>query len=215
MSGRPAGLVVVTGTSTGVGKTWFSAVTLGLLRHRGARVAARKPVQSFAPDSGPTDAEVLAAATGEEAAAVCRADRSYPLPLAPPMAAELLGRAAFTISDLTAELTWAPDVDIGFVEGVGGPRSPLAADGDTVDLVNALRPEIVVIVADAALGAINAVQLTRAPFTEVPVVVALNRFDPGLDPLHERNRAWLEHRGGLDVVTSPTALADRLLGSTA
>jgi dethiobiotin synthetase len=61
---RPRGLVVVTGTGTGVGKTWFSAVTLGLLRDRGVSVAARKPVQSFEPGDGPTDAEVLAAATG-------------------------------------------------------------------------------------------------------------------------------------------------------
>ena len=34
MSARPAGLIVVTGTSTGVGKTFFTAVTLGLLRAR-------------------------------------------------------------------------------------------------------------------------------------------------------------------------------------
>jgi dethiobiotin synthetase len=210
-SGRPAGLVVVTGTSTGVGKTWFSAVTLGLLRHRGVRVAARKPVQSHAPDSGPTDAEVLAAATGEEPATVCRVHRNYPLALAPPMAAETLGKAAFTVADLADELAWPLGTEIGFVEGVGGPRSPLAADGDTVDLVDILHPNVVVIVADAGLGAINAVQLSRAPFAEVPCIVALNRFDPGVDALHERNRAWLELRGGLVVVTSPTALADRLV----
>ena len=200
----------MTGTATEVGKTWFSAVTLGLLRHRGVRVAARKPVQSHAPDAAPTDAEVLAAATSEEPSMVCRPERTYPIALAPPMAAEQLGRAAFTIADLVDELTWAPGTDIGFVEGVGGPRSPLAADGDTVDLVRALGPDLVVIVADAGLGAINAVRLSRAPFTDVPVIVALNRFDASVDTLHERNRAWLEHREGLAVVTSPTALADRL-----
>jgi len=62
MSARPAGLIVVTGTGTGVGKTFFTAVTLGLLRARGVTVAARKPVESFNDDGHPTDSEVLAAA---------------------------------------------------------------------------------------------------------------------------------------------------------
>jgi hypothetical protein len=36
--------------------------------------------------------------------------------------------------------------------------------------------------------------------------VALNRFDPA-DPLHARNREWLETRCGLGVVTEPAELA--------
>jgi dethiobiotin synthetase len=206
---RPRGLVVVTGTGTGIGKTWFSAVTLGLLRDRGVRVAARKPVQSFEPDEHPTDAEVLAAATGEDARTVCADHRNFERALAPPMAAEALGRPAFTIADLAREVSWPDDVGVGIVEGAGGPRSPLAVDGDTVDLVNALQPDLVVIVSDAALGAINAVRLSAAAFGPRPMIVALNRFDEA-DDLHRRNRSWLELRASLDVVTSPTELADHL-----
>jgi len=206
---RPRGLVVVTGTGTGIGKTWFSAVTLGLLRDRGVRVAARKPVQSFQPDEHPTDAEVLAAATGEDARTVCPDHRNFERALAPPMAAEALGRPAFTIADLAHEISWPDDVGVGIVEGAGGPRSPLAVDGDTVDLVDALEPDLVVIVSDAALGAINAVRLSAAAFGPRPMIVALNRFDEA-DDLHGRNRSWLELRASLDVVTSPTELAARL-----
>jgi dethiobiotin synthetase len=209
MSTRPRGLVVVTGTGTGVGKTWFSAVTLGLLRDRGVTVAARKPVQSFSEGEHPTDAEVLAAATGEDANAVCPPHRHFERAMAPPMAAEALGRPAFTIADLAREVTWPDGMGIGLVEGAGGPHSPLATDGDTVDLVAALDPDLVVVVADPELGAINAVRLTVAPFAPRPVVVAFNRFDEA-DELHDRNRTWLELRARLDVVTSPTALADRL-----
>jgi dethiobiotin synthetase len=208
---RPRGLVVVTGTATNVGKTWFAAVTLGLLRDRGVRVAARKPVQSFAPGEHPVDAEVLAAATAEPVDAVCPAHRAYEVALAPPMAAEVLGKPAFTIATLVDELGWPDGVTVGIVEGVGGPRSPLAADGDTVDLVAALAPDLVVLVAESGLGTINAVLVSAAPFESRPVVVALNRFDDD-DDLHHRNRAWLELRGGFEVVTSPTALADRLAG---
>ena len=207
---RPRGLVVVTGTGTAVGKTWFSAVTLGLLRARGVRVAARKPAQSFAPGDHPTDAEVLGAATGDDPTEVCLTHRSYERAMAPPMAAEALRLPAFTIADLVNELRWPDDVRVGFVEGAGGPRSPLAADGDTVDLVAALAPDLIVVVAEAGLGAINAVRLSAAPFDRLaPVVVALNRHDDA-DDLHERNRAWLSLRADLEVVTSPTALADRL-----
>src|SRR5206468_1259236 len=92
---RPRRLVLVTGTGTGVGKTWVAARLLTELRAKGVHVAARKPVQSFAAGEGPTDAEMLAAATGEDLADVCPAHRWYERPLAPPMAADVLGRAPF------------------------------------------------------------------------------------------------------------------------
>ena len=207
---RPRGLVVVTGTGTGVGKTWFSAVTLGLLRERGVKVAARKPAQSFEPGEHPTDAEVLAAATGDDAANVCAPARSYERAMAPPMAAEALGLPAFTIADLAREIEWQDGVDVGLVEGAGGPRSPLAADGDTVDLAIALRPDLILLVADPALGVINAARVSAAPFEGVaPVVVALNRYDDQ-DDMHARNRSWLERRASFEVVTSPTQLASRI-----
>jgi len=210
MSARPAGLIVVTGTGTGVGKTFFTAVTLGLLRARGVTVAARKPVESFNDDGHPTDSEVLAAATGEEPHVVCLPHRRYEQALAPPMAAEALKRPAFTIADLAAELQWPDGVRIGVVEGAGGPRSPLAVDGDTVDLVDALAPDLVVIVAEPELGVINAVRLAAAAFGSRPIVVALNRFDD-CDLMHARNHDWLALRAKLDIVTSPTALAERLV----
>lgn len=207
---RPRRLVVVTGTGTAVGKTWFSAVTLGLLRERGVRVAARKPVQSFEPGEGPTDAEVLAAATGDDPERVCLPNRRYERAMAPPMAAEALHLPAFTIADLAGEIEWPDDIVVGFVEGAGGPRSPLATDGDTVDLTKALHPDLVVVVAEADLGAINAVRVSVAPFDGIaPAVVALNRYDD-TDEIHTRNRSWLEQRTGLEVVTSPTQLASRL-----
>jgi len=208
VTARPARLVLVTGTGTEVGKTWFAAATIMALRERGIRVAARKPVQSFEPGAGPTDAEVLAAATGEIPDQVCPPHRSLPVPMAPPMAADALGRPAFTVAELGHEIEWPDDVDVGLVEGVGGPRSPLAADGDTVDLAAQLRPDTVVVVADAGLGAINAVLLTVATFDGWDVVVVLNRFD-GTADLHRRNREWLAD-AGVDVVTDPEELATRL-----
>jgi dethiobiotin synthetase len=205
---RPGRLIAVTGTGTEVGKTWVAAATLTSLRERGITVAARKPVQSFEPGGDPTDAEVLAQATGERATEVCPPHRWLAAALAPPMAAEAVGAAPFTIAELAEELVW-PAVGVGLVEGVGGPRSPLACDGDTVDLVAKLRPDVVALVADAALGAINAVRLAVASFPGETIVVALNHFDEH-DDLHRRNRAWLVEQDGLDVVTTPADLATRV-----
>ncbi|MGI8686820.1 MAG: ATP-dependent dethiobiotin synthetase BioD [Acidimicrobiales bacterium] len=196
------------GTGTGVGKTWLTAQLARALFAAGSTPAARKPVQSFEPGTGPTDADVLAAATGEAPADVCPPHRSYGVAMAPPLAAEALGLAPFTLADLVAELQWPPGADVGLVEGVGGPRSPLASDGDNVALAHALAPDTVVLVADAGLGAINAVLLAVAALPH-PTVVFLNRFDPA-DPVHAGNVDWLTKRSGLQVTTTADDLVRRL-----
>jgi len=203
---RPPTTVFVTGTGTDVGKTWWCAALARHLRNIGVAVAARKPVQSGEPGS-PTDAEVLAAATNEDPILVCPPARSYLVAWAPPFAAAQLGAPPFTVADLAAELVWPDRVQVGLVEGAGGPRSPISADGDNVDLARAIAPDVIVVVADAGLGTINATRLSVAAFAGVnaPIVVALNRFDDS--PLHRRNHEYLVNRAGLDVVTDPVELA--------
>ena len=199
---RPEQLVLIAGTATEVGKTWVAAAWLARL---GGSKAARKPVQSFSPGDR-TDAEVLAAATGEAPHDVTPRERWYEVPMAPPMAADALGRPAFTVADLIADLRWpVPAVAVGVVESVGGVRSPIAADGDTVTLVDALRPDRIVLVADAGLGTINAVRLSAVALSPLSLTVFLNRFDAG-DDLHRRNRDWLIDIDEFEVVTSVDAL---------
>ncbi|MHB8463255.1 MAG: ATP-dependent dethiobiotin synthetase BioD [Acidimicrobiales bacterium] len=199
-------LVVCTGTATEIGKTWVGAAVLRELRAAGVSVAARKPAQSFDPETGAaTDAAVLAHATGETPAEVCPEHRWYPVPMAPPMAAATLGLPAIALSDLLAETTW-PDVAVRWLETVGGPRSPLADDGDTVDVCDVLRPDLVVLVADAGLGTINAVRLALSALATHPVAVYLNRYD-GTSELHRRNLAWL---ADLHPLVDPADLAKRV-----
>lgn len=209
---RPGRLVAVTGTGTGIGKTWVAAAVLGELRAGGQRVAARKPAQSFDPhDPAPTDAAVLAAATGEPVERVCPPQRSYLAPLAPPMAAEALGGLPFTVGDLAQELaaSWpaGPPLDVALVEGAGGVASPQATDGDMADLVEAIAADLVVLVAGADLGTINLVRLSLAALGDRrPVLVHLNRYDPAED-LHRRNHAWLTGHEHLAVTTDIPTLA--------
>ncbi|MDQ6617174.1 MAG: dethiobiotin synthase [Actinomycetota bacterium] len=206
---RPERLVVVLGTGTGVGKTWVTAGLIEHFRRQGIRVAARKPAQSFTPGEV-TDAELLGQASSEAPVQVCPEHRWYEVPLAPPMAAQALGRPAFTIADLAGELAWPDAVDIGLIEGVGGVRSPLAIDGDCVDLIAAVGPDVVALVAEAGLGTVNLVRMSTDGLRGSRVVVYLNWFDHGVD-LHRRNREWLEERMDLTVESDLGLLHQRLM----
>jgi dethiobiotin synthetase len=203
-------VVAIAGTGTEVGKTYVGAALLRTLREGGYAVAARKPVQSFAPDDAATDAEVLALATGEDPRVICPAHRWLRVPIAPPMAADALGLPPFTIAELAAEVrATAPDDTLVVVETAGGIRSPIADDGDSGALIDALAPALVVLVADAGLGSINLVRMTVDALRQHPVVVHLNHFDP-VWHLHARNADWLRTREGLEVVTDIEALATRI-----
>jgi dethiobiotin synthetase len=209
---RPRLVAVVTGTGTEIGKTWLSAGIIERLRDRGLTVAARKPAQSFVPGDGKTDAELLGAASGEPPARVCSEHRSYPVPMAPPIAAVSLGARPPVLAELSDEITsgWPdPAVDVGIVEGAGGVASPIAVDGDTADLAKELRADVVVLVADAGLGTINSVRLSCNALAPLPVVVYLNRFDPGQE-LHTRNLAWLSENDGLQVSCDRDDIAGRI-----
>jgi dethiobiotin synthetase len=196
----------VAGTGTDVGKTWVSARLLTSLRAAGATVAARKPAQSFDPADDPAgfDSAVLAAASGETSERVCPPSRWYEIAMAPPMAADALGRGRLTLAAVVSELAWpAPPVDVGLVETAGGVRSPQAHDGDVVTLTGLLAPDIVLLVADAGLGTLNSVRLCADALPDaIPLVVVLNRYGEG-DDLHVRNRRWLVEEDGLAVVTMP------------
>jgi dethiobiotin synthetase len=201
-------VALVVGTGTEVGKTWLTARVIEQWRAQGGSAAARKPAQSFDPGddaAGRTDAQVLADAAGDDPRRVCPAHRWYPVAMAPPIAASVLGRAAFTVADLAAELSWPPDVDLGFVETAGGVRSPQADDGDVITLLDTIRPDMELLLADAGLGTINAVALTLEALAtathRATATVFLNRYD-GADELHRRNEAWLRERRGLQVVTA-------------
>lgn len=210
---RPERLVVVTGTGTEVGKTWVGARLASWLRSQGCSVAARKPAQSYAPGDAHTDAALLAAATGDVPESVCPPHRWYAVPLAPPMAADELGRPRIAVDELATELGWPDErVDVGLVEGAGGLCSPIAHDGDTLALVERLQPDLVVLVADPALGVVSNARLAAHALDGkgAELLVVLNRFDDA-DGVHRRSADWLRTVDGLTVVTDVPAAGRALL----
>ena len=202
--------LVVSGTDTGIGKTWVAIALFRALDQTGLSVTIRKPVESCDPSEGPPDSEVLASALGLHPDEVCRPEWSYPLGLAPPMAAAALRRSIPSTRRIVEDLSDS-QADFLLVEGVGGPRSPLSADGDTVDLARALGADDVIVVSDATLGTISRTLLCVGAFAPLPCHVLLNRFEPE-DPLHVMNRDWLIGKG-ISVHTDPSTMAGPLLRS--
>lgn len=206
---RPDRLVLVTGTGTEVGKTWVAVELARLLRSTSVRVAARKPAQSFAAGDVVTDASLLAAATSARPKEVCPSHRWYPVPLAPPMAADALGMPRIVLDDLVAELDWPSGTEVGLVESAGGLRSPIAHNGDSLDLSRRLEPDLVILVADPALGVVSNVRLASDALAGHGLLVLLNRFD-GADEVHARSLDWLRSVDGLNVVTDVDAVCAAL-----
>jgi dethiobiotin synthetase len=163
--GAPRGRVVfVTGTDTGVGKTWVSCGLVRAARRAGFRVAVRKPAETGC-DPGPDGklvardaAELHAAAESDEALdAICRV--VLPDGLAPAYAAR---RAGITI-DVPALVEdcrrRAAEVDLLLVEGAGGLLVPIADRYRYADLARDIDARVLLVVG-ARLGAINHALLT-------------------------------------------------------
>ncbi len=149
---RPRLLVLVTGTDTGVGKTWLSAELLRRVSGAGWTVSARLPAQTYLRDDLATDADLLAEATGETATEVCPPTRWYNVPMAPPMAADVLGLPPIMLADLEREVGsgWPlTPVDVGLIGSSGGVASPLASNGDMAELARNLGADLAVVVSRA------------------------------------------------------------------
>ncbi|MGM0564663.1 MAG: dethiobiotin synthase [Pseudomonadota bacterium] len=150
--------VFITGTDTGVGKTWAGLQLLREWRRRGYRVAARKPLESGCPEGEyrgrhqrlPADALAYAELSGESLESVCR----YRLEaaLSPLRAAQLEGRRITLEEAVTACEAGAADRRL--VEGAGGFYSPLVEDGVNADLAVALAAPVLLVVEDR-LGCLN------------------------------------------------------------
>ena len=149
----------VTGTDTGVGKTVIAVALVALLRRRGMRVAAMKPVETGVRPGAPTDAALLRAAAGgaDPLEDVCPV--TYTEPLAPLVAGQRAGRPVDLKALDAAFGRLAAEHDAIIVEGAGGLLVPLTEQTSYAELFARWRLGLVV-VAPNRLGAINFVLLT-------------------------------------------------------
>lgn len=151
------GIIMVTGTDTGVGKTVTTAALAAVLHGTGRSVAIYKPCQSGAAAGDSDAAEItrLAGTVTAETGVVLQE------PLAPVAAAALDGTPLPRVAahaDRVREL--ATSHDHVLVEGAGGLLVELDSDGGTLADLGALLAAAFVLVARPALGTLNHTALT-------------------------------------------------------
>jgi dethiobiotin synthetase len=148
----------VTGTDTGVGKTFVACALIGALRDRGLSVAAMKPVETGV-EGEPDDARRLCEAAGGRDPLDDVCPERFDEPLAPWVAARRAGRTIALASLEAARSRLEAGKDALVVEGAGGLLVPIA-DGITYDLLfRRWRLECIIVAANR-LGAVNHTLLT-------------------------------------------------------
>jgi dethiobiotin synthetase len=194
----PQGLFI-TGTSTGVGKTWVTAALTRLLRHHGIDAVALKPFCCGPRD----DAELLRDASGS----ALTLDEINPVwfraPAAPYVAAMVEGRhvdIALALESVKAARQKYPFV---LVEGAGGWRVPILREFAISDFAKQIGLPIAV-VASNRLGILNHTRLTLESIAQCGAPLfgtILNDAEPPPSDDHE------EH---LAALTNPSVLEDLL-----
>ena len=154
---------LVTGTDTGVGKTFVSGGIAAALARRGVDVGVMKPFATGAIRVGgrlvSEDAQFLRKASGVNDPLELINPSCLRPPLAPAMAAKVAGKKI----DLKAvEAAWAKLTSLHstmIVEGVGGLLVPLSTGLTVADLARRWKLPLV-IVTRPSLGTINHTKLT-------------------------------------------------------
>lgn len=153
----PKGLFI-TGTGTGVGKTFVGALIARALREAGVRVGVYKPVASGCDGRDGELVAADAAALWEAAGRVGTMDRVCPQKFAAPLAPHLAARAEGKRVDATLLREgleyWRDTSEIVLVEGAGGLMSPISDEDYNADLAAEFGFPLLVVAANE-LGVIN------------------------------------------------------------
>ena len=155
--------IFITGTDTGVGKTFFTCALAALLRSYGYQVGVMKPAETGCVEKDgalfPEDAWRLKSASGcaEPIEIIC------PYRLAEPLAPSIAAARAGVKIDIDRLLAVYRDIvtrhDITLVEGAGGLMVPVVPGFTFADLARVAKLPIIIVAANR-LGAINHLLLT-------------------------------------------------------
>lgn len=161
-------ILVVTGTSTDVGKTIATAALGAAAIALGATVGVAKPAQTGVGPGESADLAEVQRLTG-----ITRTVESarYPDPLAPDVAARLASMKQLELETVIGDIR-SLDTDLVLVEGAGGLLVRLGAGGFTLlDIARTLGVPVVV-VCGAELGTLNHTALTVGALERAGVICA-------------------------------------------
>jgi len=191
--------VFVTGTDTGVGKTWIATALLRALAGAGVRAAGMKPVAAgFEPGSN-VNGDVIALRAAGNVVTAPGDDNPYAFAdaVAPHLAAHAAGVTIALPRIVAAYGRLCARADAVVVEGAGGALVPLDGERDMLDIAVALRLPVLLVVG-MRLGCLNHALLTRDAIAACGLPLAgwiANEIDPAMLALEE-NVAALDERLG-------------------
>ncbi len=186
----------VTGTDTGVGKTFITCAMLLALRDQGIKAIGMKPVSAGTDADGKNDdvEQLLAAASVDTPRELVNPYLFQPA-IAPHIAAAEAGRRIDIEHIVAACTSLRAMADVVLVEGVGGFCVPLGPHCDTADLVEKLGLPVILVVG-MRLGCINHALLSQQAIAARDLKLAgwvANRIDPEMSRFEE-NLAALKER---------------------
>jgi dethiobiotin synthetase len=193
----------ITGTDTGVGKTFVACGLAALLKDLGYRVGVMKPAETGCREKNgklsPDDAVRLKEASGCEFPLEKICPYQLREPLAPSVAAERQGERIDInrLIELYIEISSAHDITL--VEGAGGLMVPLLPSYTYADFARVLKLPMLVAAANR-LGVINHLLLTveHASCKGLRVLgYVLNQIESELTPAAESNREALVSLTGI------------------
>lgn len=185
--------IFITGTDTGVGKTYIGTQLCRTLHQQGYRIQPRKPVESGCETDNnanllPLDASQYYSACGQSVALKQICPFRYQAAVAPDYAARLVGKK-LRLEELVSACQVKPN-DFLLVEGAGGFYSPICSDGLNADLATELGLPVLLI-AENRLGAINHTLLTAEAIQrrDLPLVAVILNDIEGKNPNDDLNNA--------------------------
>lgn len=196
----------ITGTDTGVGKTFVTAGIAAVFKEKGIDVGVMKPVETGCPENSgklePQDALCLknAAGVGDEIDLIN--PYRFKAPLAPSIASRLENKNISLNRIKECYDTLASKHSRMFVEGAGGLLTPLNENEAIVDLIRLLNIPLLV-VAENKLGAINHTLLTvkhaQSAGIEVKGII-LNYPALSIDETLSANQAEIKRLANIPVL---------------
>ncbi len=187
----------ITGTDTGVGKTYVTRLILQALREEGHDAVGYKPVACGDRE----DAVILSAASGD-----LPLDEINPVylktPVAPYVAGLLENRTVDPAELIAGYHHLAAKHGIVLVEGAGGWEVPIAADYRISDLAVALKLPVIV-VAGNRLGALNHIILTVEAIQakgQICAGIIMNQLEDEMDTAMITNKGVVEDLTGVPLL---------------
>lgn len=199
--------IFITGTDTGVGKTYVAAGIAAALKQRGIDPGVMKPVETGCRARRgrliPRDTGMLMKAAGVGDSASLVNPYQFRKPLAPFVAANLEKKKIEPAKIITAFQALSKKHEFMIVEGAGGILVPLSRTYFYLDLAEDIGLPVL-IVARPGLGTINHTLLTITALRQRKITIAgvvINHAEAGKPGLAEKtNPALIEKLSGVKLL---------------